>query len=164
MLRTAGSSSYPEKMCQRAIQVPTRSAGSMSSDCPIPYQLKMRPPVPCSPNSGYSLGNTWGCEVQSQCVVCRRCSVSAVPNSPDCTTKASRPAIKHNRNTGLLSFSPKREVIALDGNKRGLSTSDVGPQTSASNLRPRSAGILPAVLYFPCENAEVRSMRYEVQG
>src|ERR1700687_5566978 len=125
MLRTAGSSSYPEKMCQRAIQGPTRSAGSISSDCPIPYQLKMRPPVPCRPNSGYSLGNTCGCEVQSQCLVCRRCSVSAVPNSPDCTTKASRPAVKHNRNTGLLSFSPKREVIALDGNKR-----DLGRRTS----------------------------------
>src|SRR5246127_1737844 len=130
MLRTAGSSWYRAKICQLAIQVAIRSAGSISKDWPIPYQLKICPPRPCSPNSGYSLGKTCGCEVHSQCVVCRRCIVSAVPNSPDCTTKASSPAIKHNRNTGLLSFSPKREVIALDGNKRGLSTSDVGPQTA----------------------------------
>ena len=28
-------------MCQWEIQVATKSAGSMRSDCPIPYQLKM---------------------------------------------------------------------------------------------------------------------------
>src|ERR1700704_636519 len=42
--------------------------------------------------------------------------VSAVPSSPDCTTKASRPAVKHSRNKGSRSHRPKREVIALHGN------------------------------------------------
>ena len=27
----------------------------------MPYQLKIWPPRPCSPNSGYSLGKTCGC-------------------------------------------------------------------------------------------------------
>src|ERR1700686_3536938 len=145
MLRTAGSSSYPEKMCQRAIQVPTRSAGSISSDCPIPYQLKMRPPVPCRPNSGYSLGNTCGCEVQSQCVVCRRCNVSAVPNSPDCTTKASRPAVKHTRNRGSANQRPKREVIALDMVIQRR-TSDVAPLPCTTGGKIRGLGLRTDVL------------------
>src|SRR5450631_19931 len=128
MLRTAGSSSYSEKMCQCAIHVPTRSAGSMSNDWPMPYQLKIWPPRPCSPNSGYSLGSTCGCEVQSQCVVWRRCMVSAVPTSPDCTTKASRPAVRHKRNRGSRSLSCKREVIALHGNTKRRRTADLGPR------------------------------------
>src|SRR5579872_5618500 len=106
-------------MLQWAIHVPTRSAGSMSSDCPIPYQLKIWPPRPGNPNSGYSFGNTCGCEVQIQCVVCRRCMVSAVPSSPDCTTKARSPAVRHNRNKGSRSRVAQREVIVLDGNKSG---------------------------------------------
>ena len=60
---------------------------------------------------GYSLGNTCGSEVQSQCVVCRRWVVSAVPSSPDCTTNASKPATRHKRNKGLLSQTVSREVI-----------------------------------------------------
>src|SRR5690348_12237050 len=109
-------------MRQWAVHVATRSAGSMSSDCPMPYQLKIWPPRPGNPNSGYSFGNTWGCEVQSQWVVWSRCIVSAVPSSPDCTTNASNPAVKHNRNNGSRSRMAQREVIVLDGNTTSPST------------------------------------------
>src|SRR5580700_2069358 len=43
--------------------------------------------------------------------------VSAVPSSPDCTTKASSPAARHSRNKGSRRQRPRREVISLDGNK-----------------------------------------------
>src|SRR5260370_21624892 len=99
-------------MGHRSTQAPRISAGSMSSDCPMPYQLYRRPPRPRRPNSGYSLGRTCGSEVQSQCVVCSRCIVSDVPNSPDCTTKASSPAVRHKRTNGSRSHCLRGEVIA----------------------------------------------------
>src|ERR1700722_15271695 len=111
MLRTAGSSPYPEKIFQRAIPVPTRSAGSIRSDCPMPYQLNSWPPRPCSPNSGYSLGKTCGSEVHSQCVVCSRCMVSAVPSSPDCTTNANRLAARQSNTRGSASQRESRGVL-----------------------------------------------------
>src|SRR3954469_19880572 len=76
----------------------------------------MRPSRPCKPNSGYSLGKTCGCEVHSQCVVCSRCMVSAVPNSPDCTANASNPAANSRTMTGLFSHRERREVIIENGN------------------------------------------------
>src|SRR5580698_8302683 len=63
------------------------------------------------PNSENSCGKTCGSEVHIQCVVCRRCVVSAVPSSPDCTTNASRPAARHKRKTGSRSQRPRREGI-----------------------------------------------------
>src|SRR5579872_5069152 len=116
MLRIPGSSSYSEKIGQCAIHVPTISAGSISKDWPMPYQLYILPSRPCRPNSGYWFRKTCGAEVQSQCVVCRRKVVSALPSSPDCTTKASNPAAKHKRIRGLRNHRPMREVIFLDGN------------------------------------------------
>src|ERR1700722_3681401 len=141
-------------MCQFATHVATRSAGSMSSDWPIPYQLKIWPPRPCSPNSGYSSGNTCGCEVQSQCVVCRRCVVSAVPSSPDCTTKASSPAARHKRNKGSRSFSPRHEVIALDGNTE--------KRASAFGLRTWSA--FWGLISYDCELSRKPDTRSPTPG
>src|SRR5580692_9044380 len=63
------------------------------------------------PNSENSCGKTCGLEVHIQCVVCRRCVVSAVPSSPDCTTKASRPAARHKSKTGSRSQRPRCEGI-----------------------------------------------------
>src|ERR1700722_1848009 len=75
------------------------------------------------PNSENSCGKTCGSEVHIQCVVCRRCVVSAVPSSPDCTTKASRPAARHKSKTGSRSQRPRRggiDGMVLQG--------DIGPR------------------------------------
>src|ERR1700722_13400172 len=79
------------------------SAGNISNDCPMPYQLCSDPLRPCTPNSGYSLGNTGGSEVHNACVDCNRCIVSALPTSPDCTTNAISPAARLRRKSGLLN-------------------------------------------------------------
>src|ERR1700722_16913621 len=139
MLRTAGSSPYPEKIFQRAIPVPTRSAGSIRSDCPMPYQLNSWPPRPCSPNSGYSLGKPCGSEVHSQCGACNRCIVSAVPSSPDCTTNASRPATIHNKTTGSANQRRSRKLIVgmvIHGYKElaAISTDKVSPSANLFGL------------------------------
>lgn len=42
--------------------------------------------------------------------------VSEVSSSPDCTTKASNPAVRHKRNRGSRNHRVNREGIALDGN------------------------------------------------
>src|ERR1700679_1446214 len=78
------------------------------------------------PNSENSCGKTCGSEVHIQCVVCSRCVVSAVPNSPDCTTKASRPAARHKRKTGSRSQRPRREVIAWMVIQSGAGTRAAG--------------------------------------
>src|SRR5271165_3358922 len=63
--------------------------------------------------------------------------VSAVPSSPDCTTKASSPAARHKRNRGSRRPRPKREVIALDGNKMGVERYVIKRDSwSGGRLRP----------------------------
>src|SRR5664280_2854986 len=76
------------------------SAGNINNDCPIPYQLCSFPSRPRTPNSGYSFGNTGGSAVQSACVACNRCCVSAVPSSPDCTAKAMSAETRTRRKRG----------------------------------------------------------------
>src|SRR5579859_1359754 len=137
-------------MCQCAIHVATRSAGSINSDWPMPYQLKICPPRPRSPNSGYSSSATCGCEVHSQCVVCKRYVVSAVPSSPDCTTKVSNPVTRHRRNNGSRNQRAKGEFIVMDGNTK--QASDLRPRTPKRRAKPNSEG------------KQVRGLRSEVRG
>src|ERR1051325_11328132 len=89
------------------------SAGSISSDCPMPYQPCSLPPRPCKPNSGYSCGRTSGSEVQMEWAVCRRCVVSEVPNSPDWITNAERPATRTSKTRGSELHCRRRPIIAI---------------------------------------------------
>src|ERR1700739_1493263 len=77
------------------------SCGNISSDCPMPYQLCSEPLRPCTPNSGYSLANTGGSEVQNEWVDCSRCIVSAGPTPHDSTTNAMSPAARLRKKIGL---------------------------------------------------------------
>src|SRR6266852_9938102 len=61
--------------------------------------------------------------------------VSAVPSSPDCTTKASRPVVRNRRNKGSRSLKLRREIIALDGNTGGS-----GLRLPAPSFRPPAVG------------------------
>src|SRR5579863_8105980 len=155
-------------MCRFAIHVASRSGGNISSDCPISYQLKICPPRPCSPNSGYSFGNTCGSDVQIQCVVCSRCIVSALPSSPDCTTKASSPAVKHSRNKGFRSQTLKREVIDLHGNTKHASGFRIrlpkhSPPNAKCRIQKLEAQVHPiAVDYFG--HAQLRHLRNGTVG
>src|ERR1700688_382285 len=57
--------------------------------------------------------------------------VSAVPNSPDCTTKASRPAARHNKTIGSANQRRRRKFIVWMVIQRA-----VGPQTWDFGLLP----------------------------
>src|SRR5207244_10004665 len=79
------------------------SAGSISSDWPMPYQLCSLPPRPWRPNSGYSCGNTGGSEVQKEYATCRRCRSeehTSELQSPDhlvCRLLLEKKNNKHNK-------------------------------------------------------------------
>src|SRR5271170_788017 len=90
------------------------SAGSISNDCPMPYQLYRQPPRPIRPNSGYSWGKTAGSEVQKECAVCRRCMVSLVPSSPDWASSVLRKAIAVSRKRGSRSRRDGAFIISFD--------------------------------------------------
>src|SRR5580698_4138680 len=98
-------------MGQCSTQLPAMSAGSISSDWPMPYQLCSVPLRPWTPNSGYSLGKTGGSEVQKAWVDWRRKVVSAVPSSPDCTAKAIRPAASASKAIGLRKNLRINEIL-----------------------------------------------------
>src|SRR5215469_10069198 len=77
----------------------------------MPYQLCRGPLRPWTRNSGYSSGKSGGYDVQKECVDCRRCMVSALPSSPDCTTMAISAAASARRKTGLLNLLRLRSFM-----------------------------------------------------
>src|SRR5580704_14452598 len=96
------------------------------------------------PNSENSCGKTCGSEVHIQCVVCSRCVVSAVPSSPDCTTKASRPAARHKSKTGSRSQRPRCEGIdgmviqgGIEARPRSLGKARSSPEQDGERQNPK---------------------------